>query len=153
MEIKLIRKYLKDSYTIGQLYINGTYFCDTVEDRVRDLNKDGDLCDCGESKVYGKTAIPYGAYEVTIKVKSPKYSCRASYNWCKGYLPRLIGVPHFDGILIHAGNTADDSAGCIIVGRNKTKGKVIDSMVTLKELYKRLEQADTKGETIKILIE
>lgn len=150
MKLYLKRIALRDTYTIGKLYIDTHYFCDTCEDRVRDNNKDGDLSDKGEGKVYGETAIPYGTYEVTLKVQSPKYSQRSNYNWCKGYLPRLLNVPHFEGILIHAGNTADDSAGCILVGENKVVGKVINSMATLKRLYGILKEA---GDDITLTIE
>lgn len=153
MELTLKRVALENTYTIGKLYIDGTYFCDTIEDKVRDLNKDGDLNDLGECKISSLTAIPYGKYEVTLKVKSPKYSVRPTYNWCGGYLPRLINVQHFEGILIHAGNTADDSAGCILVGENKVKGQVINSMVTLKKLYPLLKAASDKNEKIWIKIE
>lgn len=153
MEIVLKRLYKKDNYTIGKLYINGEFFCDTLEDKVRDLNKDGDLNDEGEGKVYGKTAIPYGKYEVTMKVQSPKYSQRASYAWCKGYLPRLLNVPHFEGILIHSGNDATQSAGCILIGENKVKGQVINSMATLKRLVPMLKHASDNNEKIWIIIE
>lgn len=153
MELKLKRIALRETYTIGKLYINGIYECDTLEDKVRDLNKDGDLNDVGEGKVYAKTAIPCGRYEVTMKVKSPKFSQRAAYNWCGGYLPRLLNVPHFEGILIHAGNTAEDSAGCLIVGENKIKGQVINSMATLKKLVQILKRASDNGEKIWISIE
>lgn len=142
MKLTLKRIALKPTYTIGKLYIDGTYFCDTCEDKVRDLNKNGDLNDVGEGKVYGKTAIPYGTYKVTLKVQSPKYSKRASYDWCKGYLPRLLNVPHFEGILIHAGNTAEHSAGCILVGENKVVGQVINSMATLKRLLRIIGGAE-----------
>lgn len=153
MEIVLKRLYKKDDYTIGKLYLNGEYFCDTLEDKVRDLNKDGDLNDEGEGKVYGKTAIPYGRYEVTLKIQSPKYAQRASYIWCGGYLPRLIEVNGFDGILIHAGNCAEDSAGCLLVGENKVKGRLVNSMATLKRLYAILKSAEAKGEQIWLTIE
>lgn len=153
MEITLRRIALRDTYTIGRLYINSRYFCDTCEDVVRDLNKDGDLNDVGEGKVYAKTAIPYGRYEITMKVKSPKFSQKAAYNWCGGYLPRLLNVPHFEGILIHAGNSADSSAGCLIVGENKIKGQVINSMATLKKLVPILKRASDSGEKIWISIE
>lgn len=142
MKLLLKRVALRETYTIGKLYVDNHLFCDTIEDRVRDINKDGDLNDAGEGKVYGKTAIPYGTYNVTLKVQSPKYSQRSNYDWCKGYLPRLLNVPHFDGILIHAGNSAEDSAGCILVGENKVVGKVINSMATLKRLYGILKSAD-----------
>lgn len=153
MELKLKRIALRDTYTIGKLYVDGQYFCDTCEDKVRDLNRDGDLNDIGEGKVPGKTAIPFGRYEVTVKVKSPKFSQKTAYNWCNGFLPRLLGVNHFDGILIHAGNSANDSAGCIIVGKNKVVGRVLESMDTLKKLYSVLADASNRGEKIWISIE
>lgn len=148
MKLLLKRIALRESYTIGRLYIDGTYFCDTCEDKVRDNNRDGDLDDIGEGKVYGKTAIPYGTYRVVMNVQSPKYSQRAAYAWCKGYLPRLVNVPHFEGILIHSGNDATHSAGCILVGENKVKGKVINSMATLKRLVNILNGADNITITI-----
>lgn len=153
MELKLKRIALRDTYTIGRLYVDNHYFCDTCEDRVRDINKDGDLNDAGEGKVYGKTAIPYGRYEITMKVQSPKYSQRASYAWCKGYLPRLLNVPHFEGILMHGGNSAEDSCGCLLVGENKVKGRVINSMATLKRLVSILKYASDNNEKIWITIE
>lgn len=153
MDIVLKRTILKDTYTIGELHVDGAYFCATLEDKVRDLNKDGDLLDAGESKVYGETAIPYGKYEITLKIKSQRFSNRQEYSWCSGYLPRLINVRHFDGILIHSGNTAEHSAGCILVGENKFPGKVTNSMETLKKLYKVLKEASDKRERIWIKIE
>lgn len=153
MEIVVKRIALKDDYTIGKMYVDGAYLCDTLEDKVRDYNKDGDLKDANEQKVYSKTAIPYGRYEIAIDVVSPKYAQRASYIWCGGYLPRLLNVPHFDGILIHAGNSAEDSAGCLLVGENKIKGRLVNSMATLKRLYAILKSADAKGEQIWITIE
>lgn len=153
MELKLKRIALRETYTIGKLYVDGAYLCDTLEDKVRDLNKDGDLNDIGEGKVYGKTAIPYGKYEITMKVQSPKYSQRASYAWCKGYLPRLLNVPHFEGILIHSGNDETHSHGCLLVGENKVKGKVVNSMETLKRVYRILKSASDSGEKIWITIE
>lgn len=148
MKLLLKRIALRESYTIGKLYVDGTYFCDTCEDRVRDNNRDGDLDDIGEGKVYGQTAIPYGTYKVVMNVQSPKYSQRAAYAWCKGYLPRLVDVPHFEGILIHSGNDATHSAGCILVGENKVRGQVINSMATLKRLVNILKGADNITITI-----
>ena len=153
MELKLVRKYLKSEYTIGHLYINGKFYCDVLEDKVRDTNKDGDLNDVGETKVYGHTAIPYGRYRVSVKVRSPKFSLRPEYLWCAGYLPRLLDVPHFDGILIHSGSTAEHTEGCLLVGENKMKGQLINSMATLRKLYAELKLADSKGEEIWISIE
>jgi hypothetical protein len=105
MKITLKRVALRDTYTIGKLYIDGSYFCDTIEDKVRDLNKDG-VFDNGEVKIKGKTAIPYGTYEVVWSY-SPRFG---------KFTPRLLNVNSFDGVLIHSGNTAEDTEGCIIVG-------------------------------------
>lgn len=151
MKLTLKRIALRDTYTIGHLYIDGQRFCDTIEDTVRDINRNG-VFDNGERKVPGKTAIPYGTYRITLAVQSPKYSKRKLYDFCKGYLPRLLDVPHFDGILIHIGNTAEDSAGCILVGQNRQVGKVLNSTATFKRLYAVLKQAADRDEPIEIEI-
>lgn len=136
MELTLKRIALRSEYTIGKLYVDGEYVCDTIEDTVRDLDKDGKFAN-GEVKIPGRTAIPYGRYEITMKVKSPKYSNFTKYSWAKkydGYLPRLLNVPHFDGVLIHVGNSALDSEACVLVGENKVVGKVINSVNTFRKL-------------------
>ena len=130
-----------ESYTIGSLSIDGKKFCDTLEDKVRDLNKNG-VFDGDEKKVYGETAIPYGTYDVVVDY-SPKF---------KRELPRLQNVKHFEGILIHRGNTAEDSAGCILVGENKVKGKVVNSTPYEKELVRILKEAQDRKEPITIKI-
>ena len=124
-----------ESYTIGSLSIDGKKFCDTLEDKVRDLNKNG-VFDGDEKKVYAETAIPYGTYDMVVDY-SPKF---------KRELPRLQNVKHFEGILIHRGNTAEDSAGCILVGENKVKGKVINSTPYEKELVRILKEAQDRKE-------
>lgn len=136
MKLRLRRIALRDTYTIGKLEVfhwgNWEWIADTIEDKVRDLNKNG-VFDNGETKVYSESAIPYGEYEVTLDIKSPKYSNFNKYPQYKkydGYLPRLLDVPHFEGILIHIGNTAQHSSGCLIVGENKVVGKVINSTAT-----------------------
>jgi hypothetical protein len=141
MKLELKRRFLGESYTIGSLLIDGKKFCDTLEDRVRDLNKNG-VFDGDEKKVYGETAIPYGTYDVVVDY-SPKF---------KRELPRLQNVRHFEGILIHRGNTAEDSAGCILVGENKVKGKVINSTPYEKELVRILKEAQDRKEPITIKI-
>lgn len=141
MKLELERRFLGESYTIGSLSIDGKKFCDTLEDRVRDLNKNG-VFDGDEKKVYGETAIPYGTYDVVVDY-SPKF---------KRELPRLQNVRHFEGILIHRGNTAEDSAGCILVGENKVKGKVINSTPYEKELVRILKEAQDRNEPITIKI-
>lgn len=141
MNLELKRIFKGKDYTIGRLFIDGEYFCDTLEDPVRQL-------DSVDDKIYSKTAIPTGKYKISMSIVSPKYSIRKSYNWCGGRLPRLLDVPFFEGILIHSGNTPDHTAGCILVGENKIKGQVINSMNTLKNLWVKLNVADEVGEEI-----
>lgn len=141
MNLELKRIFKGKDYTIGRLFIDGKYFCDTLEDPVRQL-------DSIKDKIYSKTAIPTGKYKISMSVVSSKYSIRKSYNWCGGRLPRLLDVPFFEGILIHSGNTPDHTAGCILVGENKIKGQVINSMNTLKNLWVKLNVADEVGEEI-----
>lgn len=156
MELRVHRKYLKEKYTIGHLYIDGKYFSDCLEDRVRDYNKDGDLNDDGESKVYGETAIPYGRYRVTLDVISNKFSKYEFYrDVCNGKLPRLLNVPHFDGILIHVADGckgAELLAGCIGVGENRIKGGLLNGKLTFSTLYSKLKEANDRGEEIWIEI-
>lgn len=124
MTLTLRRFYFAEKYTIGRLYTNGKYFCDTLEDTNRDKNKDGDLKDAGEGKVYGITCIPFGTYDVEVTLSSR----------FKRMLPLLLNVPEFDGIRIHSGNTAEDTLGCILVGKNTEKGIVTGSRVLSNEL-------------------
>lgn len=134
MEIRVERIALRPTYTIGRLYLNGKYFCDTIEPRVRDLKR--------EPKVQGKTAIPEGKYLVRLT-----YS-----NRFKKVLPLLVDVPYFEGVRIHSGNDEDDTEGCILVGKNKEKGKVLESRVTMTSLMYDLQQAHNRNEKIEIEI-
>ena len=148
MEIRVRRIALKDNYTIGKMYINGEYFCDCWEDKVRDLSK--------EVKVPNQTAIPYGTYEITLDVQSNKYSNFEKYPWAKaynGYIPRLTNVPLFLGVLIHPGNDEQDTSGCLLCGENKVVGKVINSTKTFHRLmHEHLIPAKQRGEKIYITI-
>lgn len=151
LHLTLKRVALNKAYTIGHLYIDDKYFCDTLEDTVRDINKDGKF-DNGEVKIPGKTAIPYGEYRIDMNTVSPRFSKIAQYNFCKGKLPRLIGIFDFIGVLIHVGNTVNDTDGCILVGQNKIKGQVVNSMATFRMLYDILEKANLSGKIIMIKI-
>jgi hypothetical protein len=119
--IKLLvkREFFAETYTIGKLYVDGVYFCDTLENPVR---PDG-------VKIPNETAIPYGTYEVIVNF-SPKF---------KRILPRLLNVPMFDGILIHRGNSVKDTSGCILVGENKVKGMVLNSTPYEEKLVELLK--------------
>ena len=138
MELNIKRIARRETYTIGRLYIDGKYFCDTLEDKDRGLRQDMPVAIIRATKRKGITAIPTGRYRMTLAVQSPKFSKRAIYQFCNGYLPRLINVPGYDGVLIHIGNTARDTEGCLLVGRNTQVGKVLDSRKTFIELYDRL---------------
>ena len=154
MELIVERKYKKQSYTIGNLYVNGKFFSNTLEDADRGLDDSMSLDKILELKKPSITAIPKGTYEITLDIDSPKFGSKPFYRQvCNGKLPRLLNVKGFEGILIHAGNTDKDSAGCLLVGQNKVRGQVINSQATFKELYKLLKDRHDKGEkiTIKIL--
>lgn len=142
MELRLRRIAKRETYTIGRLYIDGEYFCDTLEDRDRGLNQGMLLPVIRARKRAGATAIPTGRYRVTLGVQSPRFKSKAAYKFCDGYLPRLLNVIGFDGILIHIGNTAKDTEGCILVGRNTIVGMVTESLVTFTKLYERLKEAE-----------
>lgn len=140
MKLTLKRIALRPTYTIGKLYIDDIYFCDTIEDTVRDINKNGKF-DNGEKKVNSKTAIPYGTYEIKWTY-SPRF---------KKYTPQLMNVPSFEGIRIHAGNTSADTEGCLILGENKQVGKVLNSRATINKFYPIIKEACSKGKvTIEI---
>lgn len=151
MQLTLNRIARLSDYTIGRLSIDGEYFCDTLEDRDRDVNRNGVL-DGGEVKVPGRTAIPNGTYSITLKVCSPRFSKKSLYARCGGYLPRLLNVPGFSGVLIHIGNSPADTEGCILVGRNTKVGMVLRSTETFWALYERLKEADERHELIDIEI-
>lgn len=140
MKLTLKRIALRPTYTIGKLYIDDAYFCDTLEDTVRDTNKSGKFDD-GEQKIKGKTAIPYGTYEIKWTY-SPRF---------KKYTPQLMNVPSFEGIRVHAGNTSADTEGCLILGENKQVGKVLNSRATINKFYPIIKEACSNGKvTIEI---
>ena len=147
MELILERIAKRKAYTIGRLsilkriddeYLAGTenqYFCDTLEPTWRDYEH-------GAYKVKGRSAIPEGRYAVVISW-SPKF---------KQWLPILLGVPKFDGIRIHAGNTAADTEGCILVGKNRPVGQVLDSRIWVHRLKQKIVEAKGRGEPVWITI-
>lgn len=120
MKITVKRTFKGKEYTIGHMYLDGKYFCDTLEDVVR---PDG-------TKVYGQTAIPAGTYQCKLTY-SPRF---------KKTLPHIMDVPNFEGVRIHSGNTAADTEGCVLVGENKVKGCVINSRTTMNKLMELLDK-------------
>lgn len=135
MKLEVKRITLTDSYTIGQLFVDGQYFCDTLEDTVRDLTNIKD-------KVYGRTAIPVGTYTV-IRDYSGHF---------KKLLPHILDVPYFSGIRIHSGNDVEDTNGCILVGMYQRAGYISNSRETMEKLMKILSVVVNKGEKITITI-
>jgi hypothetical protein len=146
MKLKLHRRFLGEDYTIGSLYIaresENEYFCDTLEDIDRGLSQSMSLEEIKRVKIPHETAIPTGEYKVIVNLSPAK----------KRMLPRLLDVPGFSGILIHRGNTKNDSSGCILVGENKVKGKVINSTGYEKRLVEILTEAQEQDEEIRIEI-
>lgn len=156
MKLIVQRVYKKDKYTIGNLIIDGSKFCETLEDTDRGIFQNMPLSVIRDLKVYGETAIPTGQYKVTLDVVSPKFSKYPFYNdTCKGKLPRLLNVPGFDGVLIHVADGpkgAELLHGCIGIGDNKIKGGLINGKSTFEKLYAKLLEAKNRGEEITIQI-
>lgn len=130
MELLVVRYNNKPNYTIGKLFINGEYFCDTLEDTDMGLANAMPLSHIQAVKRKGCTAIPTGRYLMELTV-SPRFGRT---------LPILIGVKGFEGIRIHRGNTEADTDGCILVGENKAVGKVLNSAKTEERLIERLQK-------------
>lgn len=142
MKLELKRTVRNQRFTEGRLFIDSKYYCDTLEPTEREPGV----------KVPGRTAIPYGIYDVTLNVVSPRFGARRSYRGIGGRLPRLLNVPGFEGILIHPGNNVDDTQGCILVGRRNGPGLLGDSRDTFFNLYDKLGDAALKGEKIELTI-
>jgi len=141
----------RDTYTIGKLYIDGQYFCDTIEDKDRDLYASMPLDELKERKVQDKTAIPRGCYQITYTV-SEKFKTKEWAKALKGELPLLLKVPGYEGILIHPGTDENSTSGCLIVGQNKVVGKVINSQATYAKLNEILYPVFKAGDKIWIQI-
>lgn len=134
MDILLKRIARKSKYTIGKLYINGEYFCDTLEDTDRGLKQDMGLDEIKKIKVHSETAIPEGKYKIAWTY-SQKY---------KRNMPLLLNVPGYEGIRIHSGNVPAHTQGCILLGQNKVVGQVINSKATCDKFYAIVKPACEK---------
>lgn len=143
MEIQVNRIARKDGYTIGRMSLNGVYFCDTLEDTDRSLNAAMSLDEILSKKRKGITAIPTGKYDVILTF-SPRF---------KRVLPLLLSVKGYEGVRIHAGNTTEDTEGCLLVGENKAKGQVINSRAALEKLMSVLLECEKRKEKITITID
>ena len=133
MNLTLTRDQIDDDVTIGRLSVDGAFECFSLEDTVRPDD---------EPKVYGETAIPYGAYAVDITM-SPRF---------KRPLPLLLNVAGFGGVRIHPGNDAGDTEGCILVGQVREQKRIGRSQLAFGALFAKLEAAKRRGERITLVI-
>lgn len=156
MEIVADRRWCKVGYCIGRFYVDGVLLCNTLEDEDRGLFDAMSEREVRERKVYGKTAIPKGRYEIDMDTISPKFSRYAFYmEVCGGRLPRLKGVKGFEGILIHVADGergADLLEGCIGVGYNKKVGQLCQGKEVFRKIYGLMSDAHERGEEIWIEI-
>jgi hypothetical protein len=147
MEVKVKRTIFSDKTSIGQFYIEGQYFCFTLEDKTRAQD---------EPKVYGETAIPYGRYEITFRTTGSiynEYKIRfADIGSERGTL-WIRNIPGFEYVLMHIGNTNADTLGCILVGTQYEENKITNSTVAYKKIYPIIADALSKGEKVFITVE
>ena len=129
--IKVKRFAFKETYTVSRITVDDVYVCDGMEDKVRVLNSI-------EDKIKHKTAIPAGTYDADIY-----FSKKFGYK-----VIRLFDVPYFEGIYVHKGNTAKESHGCIIVGKNDKKGWLSNPTIYMNKLIEAVEGADKITVTI-----
>lgn len=152
MEIRVERKWKKEGYTIGKMYVNGVFFSNTLEDKDRGLTSTMPQEEINTKKIYGQTAIPTGAYEVKLTY-STRFASKAWASKYGGRVPEILNVKGFSGVRIHPGNTAADTLGCILVGKNDVKGKVTNSTsYYYKVLDEHIVPASNRGEKITLKI-
>ena len=155
MELKLkrLKSTFDKDYVIGKLYINDVYYCDTLEDKWRNLSQDMTEEDIKKVKVKGQTCIPRGRYRITLNIISPKFYKKTYYKrFCNGKMPRLIEVKGYSGVLIHCGSNTSHTDGCILCGFNEIKGMLLRSQEAFEKVYNKLREARDKSEEIYINI-
>lgn len=141
MKLKVVRENKTDISTIGSLFINDVFFCYTLEDKDRGLKQSDSLLFIQTKKIFGLTAIPSGFYKLTIN-QSPKF---------KRILPRILDIKGFDGVLLHRGNSANDSLGCILLGYKKGENSIFESTKAENDLVNRLLLHNNEVHTIEIV--
>lgn len=131
LNLKLERKWKKEKYTIGNLYVNGVFFSNVLEDTVRGLRQDMTPEEIQKIKIHGQTAIPSGRYEIRVTL-SARF---------RRQLPILLNVPGYAGVRIHPGNNDANTEGCLLPGKNDRVGQVSNSRATMAALQKQIEEA------------
>lgn len=157
MEILVYRKWPKEGYCVGRIFIDGFLCGNSLEDEDRGLSDAMDERTIRNRKVYGKTAIPRGRYTIDMETVSPKFSKKKFYmDVCQGKLPRIKNVKGFEGILLHVADGpkgADLLEGCIGVGWNRVKGQLCEGKDVFTKIYRLMKEAHDRGETIYITVE
>lgn len=134
MNIEITRSTSKDGATIGRMTIDGGWICFTLEDTVREVTNQP----VSIWKVPGKTAIPRGLYQVIL----------APSQHFGRIMPHLQNVPGYEGVLIHSGNTAADTEGCILVGFLKADNTISASRAAFQELFSQIDEAIKAGQKV-----
>ena len=142
LNIEVVRLYPREGYVIGKMYVDGQYFCDTLEDTDRGLTSDMPLEEIKRIKVYGQTAIPTGTYKVSVQ-----YWAKHKIN-----VPYLHDVPGYSGILIHSGSSNADTLGCILVGKNTAKGRLSGGSPFMRGLTLRCADAIRHGIPVRVTV-
>lgn len=143
MVIRIDRRWKKAEYTVSRVYINGVYFgCNALEDTDRGLLQTMQLSELQRRKIKGKTAIPRGYYDVRITY-SQKY---------KRMMPLVVDVPAFSGIRLHSGNSAKDTEGCILFGKNDKVGWISDSRYWTNKIYNEIDRALQRKEKVTLIV-
>ncbi len=151
--IKVERRWKMENYTISRLYLNGVRYYEALEDKDRGLVQTDSLEKIKKVKVKGETAIPKGKYLVDMNTVSPKYAKIAwAKKLCGGKMPRLVDVPGWEGVLFHPLTDASQTEGCIGVGKNLVKGKILESRACFEHIYKEMKAAHDRGEQIYVEI-
>lgn len=152
MKLTIKRTITRNNYTLGELYIDGQFFCSTLEDKDRGLTQNMSVEQIKSMKVPGETAIPKGTYKVALDVVSPKFSKYPFYmEVCEGKLPRLIDVKGYEGVLIHVADGIKRDAllqGCIGIGNLSSEEYLINGKQVFKEFYNRIKGNDVELEIL-----
>jgi len=142
MELYLKRDTFTETSTTGKLLIDGQFECFILEDKDRGLTDSMPLAEILAKKVYGKTAIPYGRYEIDWTMS----------NRFKVFMPILLNVKGYSGIRIHKGNSEIDSLGCLLCGRKRANNVITESTAATNLLYTKIQTSKSRGEKIFITI-